>query len=140
MDSYRFYLWLKTSCRTDVASERDAQRRKQDWITSHGKPVYTFKVFNVSVLQEAFVLLDLLGAEEPRFRNYFDETTHLYEQFMSIGMHQKVTFKSIILYLVEQRLDKIKHLESHSNPYFPSKVLAYSGIEDDHIPFHRKGM
>ena len=37
-------------------------------------------------LQEAFILLDLLGAEAPTFHNYFEKTSHLYEQFMSIGM------------------------------------------------------
>lgn len=39
------------------------------------------------MLQEAFILLDLLGAERPVFKNYFEKTSHLYEHFMNIGMH-----------------------------------------------------
>ena len=49
------------------------------------------------VLQEAFVLLDLIGAKSPKFPNFFDKTSNLYEQFMNIGMHSMVAFKMLLL-------------------------------------------
>jgi len=44
--------------------------------------------------------------------------------------------------LAEERLHKVDHLESHSksNVYFPSPTLKHGRIEDDHIPFQKKGM
>ncbi|XP_065883220.1 glutaminyl-peptide cyclotransferase-like isoform X2 [Dysidea avara] len=75
---------------------------------------------------EAMVLLDLIGAKLPAFQNFFDETRPLYEQLAKI----------------EERLHKVDHLEGHSksNIYFPSPTLQYGRIEDDHIPFLKKGV
>ncbi len=34
---------------------------------------------------EAFVLLDLIGASRPQFRNYFQETDNLFQKLVKIG-------------------------------------------------------
>ena len=38
-------------------------------------------------LQEAFILLDLIGAANPTFHDMFTETTNLYQRFSRIGMY-----------------------------------------------------
>ena len=40
---------------------------------------------SVCVLQEAFVLLDLIGAADPTFHDMFRETTHLFQRLARIG-------------------------------------------------------
>lgn len=37
-------------------------------------------------LQEAFILLDLIGAANPTFHDMFTETTNLYQRLSRIGM------------------------------------------------------
>ncbi|CAI8006090.1 Glutaminyl-peptide cyclotransferase [Geodia barretti] len=72
---------------------------------------------------EAFVLLDLIGAQNPTFHNMFESTTNLYGRLARI----------------EQRLHDSNHLESHSQPYFVSQQLRSLQIEDDHKPFLERG-
>uniref|UniRef100_A0A8W7PZI3 Glutaminyl-peptide cyclotransferase n=1 Tax=Anopheles coluzzii TaxID=1518534 RepID=A0A8W7PZI3_ANOCL len=82
---------------------------------------------------DMLVLLDLLGTPEPNFYSYFAETENWYVQLIS----------------AERRLDELGHLENYSTSsvsptqrtiaYFkPASVFA--GIEDDHIPFLRRGV
>ena len=40
---------------------------------------------SVCVLQEAFILLDLIGAANPTFHDMFRETTHLFQRLARIG-------------------------------------------------------
>ncbi|XP_067931788.1 glutaminyl-peptide cyclotransferase-like [Watersipora subatra] len=74
---------------------------------------------------DAFVLLDLIGARNPKFRDFFEDTTKLFKRLRSI----------------ESKLHKAGLLEDHKseNDYFQS-TRYYGGIEDDHIPFLHKGV
>lgn len=74
---------------------------------------------------DAFVLLDLLGAPNPKFHNFFEETSDLYKRLASIEktMHQK-----------KQLINHVR-----ANQYF-TLGPSFGGIEDDHIPFYRRGV
>ncbi|XP_035910732.1 glutaminyl-peptide cyclotransferase [Anopheles stephensi] len=82
---------------------------------------------------DMLVLLDLLGTPEPNFYSYFPETENWYVQLIS----------------VERRLDELGHLENYSTSSVSpaQKSIAYfkphsfsAHIEDDHIPFLRRGV
>uniref|UniRef100_A0ABM5ERH5 glutaminyl-peptide cyclotransferase n=1 Tax=Pogona vitticeps TaxID=103695 RepID=A0ABM5ERH5_9SAUR len=72
-----------------------------------------------------FVLLDLLGAREPTIRNHFVATAGWFERLVSI----------------EKRLHRLGLLESHPKEemYF-HRDPVFGPIEDDHVPFLRKGV
>uniref|UniRef100_A0A182NBH9 Glutaminyl-peptide cyclotransferase n=1 Tax=Anopheles dirus TaxID=7168 RepID=A0A182NBH9_9DIPT len=82
---------------------------------------------------DMLVLLDLLGTPEPSFYSFFPETENWYVQLIS----------------AERRLDELGHLENYSTSSVSptQKSVAYfkphsfsSYIEDDHIPFLRRGV
>ncbi|XP_077319336.1 glutaminyl-peptide cyclotransferase-like protein isoform X1 [Lithobates pipiens] len=74
---------------------------------------------------DLFVLLDLLGAPNPLIVNHFEETR---KHFLR-------------LHSLEKRLHRLNLLQSHpvENSYFHPE-LYYGSVEDDHIPFLRKGV
>ncbi|XP_077579430.1 glutaminyl-peptide cyclotransferase-like a [Stigmatopora nigra] len=74
---------------------------------------------------DLFVLLDLLGPPDPTIVNHFDNTAMWFNQLMA----------------AEKRLDQHNLLTSHSltKKYF-TKDLSYGMVEDDHIPFLRRGV
>ncbi|XP_065175797.1 glutaminyl-peptide cyclotransferase-like isoform X1 [Sycon ciliatum] len=73
---------------------------------------------------DAFVLLDLIGSNNPNFYNYFPgDTGHLFMALQSI----------------ENRLQQNGLLRSHEQSYFTSSPSRGS-IGDDHVPFMRKGV
>lgn len=72
---------------------------------------------------DVFVLLDLLGAKDPQFRSYFYDTSNLYSKISSL----------------EGRLHSLGLLLNHNSNYFQD-FQAFGGIEDDHVPFLRKGV
>ncbi|XP_068106231.1 glutaminyl-peptide cyclotransferase-like protein isoform X2 [Hyperolius riggenbachi] len=74
---------------------------------------------------DLFVLLDLLGAPDPFILSHFPETLHYFTRLMS----------------VERRLHRLNLLQSHpmENSYFHND-LYYGPVEDDHIPFLRRGV
>lgn len=74
---------------------------------------------------ELFVLLDLLGAPYPTFYSHFPRTARWFHRLRSI----------------EKRLHRLKLLQSHPQEtmYFqPGEPLSL--VEDDHIPFLRRGV
>ncbi|KAG8041313.1 hypothetical protein G9C98_002301 [Cotesia typhae] len=77
---------------------------------------------------DVLVLLDLIGATNPNFYNFFDSTVHWYSQ----------------LILAEKSLADLSLLKNYfghipSRKYFqPQSVNSY--IEDDHIPFLKKNV
>lgn len=75
---------------------------------------------------EVLVLLDLLGAPNPRFYSYFADTRPVYDRFVEI----------------ESRLNDVGAMETsygrRTNYFVNSSQLAL--IEDDHIPFLRKNV
>ncbi|KFM75958.1 Glutaminyl-peptide cyclotransferase, partial [Stegodyphus mimosarum] len=76
---------------------------------------------------EVMVLLDLIGTANPKFYSYFPDTYGLYSQLVDI----------------EHRLNSLGLVEAEPpesrTQYFDSRsTLAF--VEDDHIPFMRKGV
>ncbi|CAL1274844.1 unnamed protein product [Larinioides sclopetarius] len=76
---------------------------------------------------EVMVLLDLIGTANPKFYSYFPDTYGLYSQLVEI----------------EKRLNVLNLIDAHppesSTKYFDSRsTLAF--VEDDHIPFMKKGV
>ncbi|XP_076321545.1 glutaminyl-peptide cyclotransferase-like [Tachypleus tridentatus] len=73
------------------------------------------------------ILLDLLGAADPQFHSYFDDTYGLYIQLVNI----------------ERRLNAMKRFEL-SPPLFATNYFynknTFSFVEDDHIPFLKRGV
>lgn len=75
------------------------------------------------MLQDLLVLLDLLGTPRPSFFNYFKNTEKWYLQLAS----------------AEKRLDNENHLKKSYNEVYFNKIHLSANIEDDHLPFIRKG-
>ncbi|XP_031558467.1 glutaminyl-peptide cyclotransferase-like [Actinia tenebrosa] len=75
---------------------------------------------------QSLILLDLLGAPDPKFFNMFEATSHLFEHLKS---------KEDALYQANQ-LEEYKR----NKKYFQSVELQQIYIEDDHIPFLREGV
>lgn len=75
---------------------------------------------------DLFVLLDLLGAKNPKFESHFTKTSNNHQHMQS----------------VEKRLHKEGLLEAHNtaNQYFVSTTRYAGRISDDHIPFLRRGV
>jgi hypothetical protein len=77
-----------------------------------------------------FVLLDLLGSKNPAIRSYFKTTHWAYKHMATL----------------ESRLRGLSSLRSKpSSPFFPDINKAphefhIGGIEDDHIPFMKRGV
>jgi len=82
---------------------------------------------NYSILKstESFILLDLLGAANPKFYSFFEETTWLFDRLQ--GLTQKM---------------KEAEPTSVSSTWFDVKRRMYQrgGVQDDHIPFAERGV
>lgn len=80
---------------------------------------------SVSMLDrmDVFVLLDLLGTPNPTFYSYFPDTDRHY----------------LTLSRAEDALAKSHLLSNHKRKYFQEKRYN-SHVEDDHLPFMRKGV
>ncbi|GAB6027051.1 hypothetical protein CHUAL_013778 [Chamberlinius hualienensis] len=72
---------------------------------------------------DVMVLLDLLGYRNPTFVNFFSETSHLFSKMRDI----------------ERVLNENGIIQTSSRPYFTTR-MAYSGVEDDHLPFLHRGV
>lgn len=77
-----------------------------------------------------FVLLDLLGPRNPRFHNYFPEASGAsYHRMRNIEV------------ALRNGGGALTPLLSPSESFFPNEVRsAYGGVEDDHIPWMRRGV
>lgn len=78
------------------------------------------------------ILLDLLGLPDPKFHSYFQQTSKWYQRLIDIesrlseaGLMDKYTYSSVST--------------RSPNKYFQETSLA-ANIEDDHIPFLRRGV
>lgn len=91
-----------------------------------------FSLLIFYIFQDILVLLDLLGGPDPTFYNFFQNTENWYGRLVQ----------------TEERLDNGSLLERYQfssainrNPkrYFRANTLN-AQIEDDHIPFLRRGV
>jgi glutaminyl-peptide cyclotransferase len=78
---------------------------------------------------DALLLLDLIGSYDTKFANWFSATEHLYRRLQQI---ENELYDSHLL-------DSPEH-----NHYFTGNMYQsmefYGGIQDDHVPFHQKGV
>jgi len=77
---------------------------------------------------DVLVLLDLLGAPDPVFYSYFQETEKWYRRMM----------------MAERNLARLGQLVKYSvgkpDQYYFQQMSRHGGIEDDHIPFLIRGV
>lgn len=80
------------------------------------------------------MLLDLLGAPEPRFYNYFPDTEVWFYQLVDIESRLGAAG-----FLVEHAHNSAQsHKKRHQGYFEPYSIQV--GIEDDHIPFLRRNV
>ncbi|KAG8583172.1 hypothetical protein GDO81_008304 [Engystomops pustulosus] len=74
---------------------------------------------------DLFILLDLIGATNPTFPNYFPNTVRWFNRLQSI----------------ERRLHNLGLLKNHPSEllYFPSSFRVRQ-VDDDHVPFLQRGV
>jgi glutaminyl-peptide cyclotransferase len=73
---------------------------------------------------EYFVLLDLIGAANPRFYDQWPVSSVVFQRFVRI----------------EERLHNAGLLKNHQSSYFVKAQSRNLHIQDDHIPFLRRGV
>ncbi|XP_071833425.1 glutaminyl-peptide cyclotransferase-like isoform X2 [Apostichopus japonicus] len=73
---------------------------------------------------DMFILLDLIGAPNPNFRNYFPATSFWFKRLQNI----------------EKRLREQGAINAKTTSYFDTRSASGNGIQDDHIPFLHRGM
>lgn len=132
MDRYRLVVRVEVSCHLLCKAERetDTYRRSlaQEWEHTYNPATagYTNPLDQISI----FVLLDLLGASNPRVPSYFTTTHWAYQNLAK----------------VEKRMRDLGLLESTPRgPFLPdaemaAKDLPMRGIGDDHQPFMFRGV
>ncbi|XP_066924202.1 glutaminyl-peptide cyclotransferase-like [Clytia hemisphaerica] len=100
---------------------------------SHWNPKLALHEISQLDSMDAFVLLDLLGAKDPTFYNWFPTTSRLYESLKKIEKNLRA----------EGQLFGVNH-KHYSGHYFtgqrPEDIGIYGKIDDDHVPFMQKGV
>lgn len=96
----------------------ELQRIVRDSLVSKGLPIYLYLSF-----QDLFVLLDLIGAQGSQFYSLFQNTNSQHRQ----------------LYGIERSLGRIGRLQSR-NFQFQRRELPNAQIDDDHVPFLKRGV
>lgn len=82
----------------------------------------------IDELQDLFLLLDLIGAPNPTFYNYFSDTSKWYS----------------LISKAESILAEMRQFEKYTygkpqRKYFQDYTIT-AGIQDDHLPFLEKSM
>ncbi|KAK4084633.1 uncharacterized protein Triagg1_1113 [Trichoderma aggressivum f. europaeum] len=113
---------------THTDSLYGARSLAETWESEFHPSMSTFRTPLHSI--SLFVLLDLLGSPNPRVPSYFLTTHWAYRNMAAL----------------EKRMRDLGLLESNpSKPFLPdaekrADQFGYGGIEDDHIPFLRRGV
>ena len=108
-----------------------ARSLAEEWETDYHPAMSTYKNKLESI--ELFVLLDLLGAQNPSVPSYFKTTHWAYQNMARLEnrLRQLALFKSKqdAIWLPDESKD------AHSDARFPSYLM-----QDDHIPFMARGV
>ncbi|KAL2726796.1 glutaminyl-peptide cyclotransferase [Vespula squamosa] len=96
----------------------------------HNEHTTLIQDINVSELDrmDILVLLDLIGASDPTFYSYFDNTQRWY----SLLINLENTLADL------RKFENYSYEKSQQKYFQPYSILAH--IEDDHIPFLRKNV
>ena len=92
---------------------------------------------------EVLILLDLIGEASPTFCNHFTETKPLFDQLAKIGKSHERHYKTSHVFFAEKKLNTLKLLEAKRRSgtrYFATCPLHWGSVEDDHVPFLKKGV
>jgi glutaminyl-peptide cyclotransferase len=112
-----------------------AEKWESTYVNSHSKR----RMLGPSVTElaglEAFVLLDLLGAPSPQIRSYFQDTHWLFDAMVSA--EQRLHSAGLLLHQGEADADG--RVGSFFVPRHQAG-LVWGHIEDDHIPFLKRGV
>lgn len=96
---------------------------KKLYDTPHQRRSLAERSVNMLDSLEAFVLFDLLGAKNPQFLDLYPQTSELYSDLQT----------------VERKLHSAGQI-GNKMPYFVGKPTQYFEVEDDHLPFLKKGV
>ncbi|KAI9371956.1 hypothetical protein BJX61DRAFT_477173 [Aspergillus egyptiacus] len=113
---------------TETDSLYGARSLAQQWDSQVNPAMSTYKTPLSSI--SIFVLLDLLGSKDPYIQSYFPTTHWAYQKLAN----------------VERRLRELKVFKSGGKSWFPHssksehEIASYNHIEDDHIPFLKRGV
>ncbi|KAH6609416.1 peptidase family m28 [Trichoderma cornu-damae] len=113
---------------TNTDSLYGSRSLAETWESEFHPSMSTFRTPLHSI--SLFVLLDLLGSANPRVPSYFLTTHWAYKNMAAL----------------EKRMRDLGIFESHpSGPFLPDAQkrphqFGYGGIEDDHIPFLKRGV
>jgi len=102
----------------------------KEWFVHLSVSLYHLGSLLNFVFQDMMVLLDLLGASDPSFYSYFSKTDKWYKRLVN----------------AEDQLAKLRLMAQYSygldgypkHRYFNPQSV-YAGIEDDHVPFDKRG-
>ncbi|PWY86001.1 hypothetical protein BO70DRAFT_218942 [Aspergillus heteromorphus CBS 117.55] len=119
---------FKTWSETDSLYGARSLAEQWDGDVNPAMSVYKTPLSSISL----FVLLDLLGAKNPTIQSFFPTTHWAYKRMANL----------------ERRLRRLNQYKSAANSplWFPHasknehEVNMFSSIEDDHIPFMRRGV
>lgn len=123
--------FVEWSTEDSLYGSRHLAEQMDNWqiVTDDLRTIPAIKAISV------LVLLDLIGAPDCTFINWFPKTSHLYSQLQSI---EKRLF---LAGLMDPVGGSTRNLIS--NQFFPDKhipKMMRSGIEDDHVPFMRRNV
>jgi len=125
---------------TDTDSTYGARHLAQKWASTYSQPNVKRRLMNIQATElssiEHLVLLDLLGASNPRIQSYFLETAWLFDALVSA--EQRLGQIGAFAYGDEQSMAP-NRWASFFKPR--SEYDAnYGNIGDDHVPFLRRGV
>ncbi|KAJ7047189.1 glutaminyl-peptide cyclotransferase-like protein [Mycena alexandri] len=117
-----------------------AKHLAEKWATTYALPNSKRRLMGPQATEisgiEHFILLDLLGAENPLVRSYKLDTAWLFDALVSV--EKRLGDNNAFAYDNEQGMTVGKW---KSFFYTRTSVdMNFGGIEDDHIPFLRKGV
>ncbi|CAG2166514.1 unnamed protein product, partial [Oppiella nova] len=142
-----FHLWSAKD------SLYGARHLAEKWHKTQVKNTGNCHLDNELQRMTALILLDLIGANNMKFNNFFANTSYLYLKLMAIGKSFMFThiisntvnkqIKAYLTFICNLSIDKeipTKQYNNNRNQLFPSSQVYNYGIQDDHEPFLKKGV
>ncbi|CAO3631831.1 unnamed protein product [Mucor fragilis] len=122
-----FQQWSPTD---SIYGARHLAQHWESTLVSHPKKVFKNKLDQIEVM----VLLDLLGATNSQFPNFYRSTSWLYEKLMNL--ENRLNNQSVL------KTVSAKTGEALISLFNPYSALTYRGeaIGDDHVPFLIRGV
>lgn len=122
-----FQQWSPTD---SIYGARHLAQHWESTLISHPKKTFKNKLDQIEVM----VLLDLLGATNSQFPNFYRSTSWLFDKL--INLENRLNYQSIL------KTISAKTGEALISLFNPNSFLTYRGemIGDDHVPFLTRGV